>query len=317
MAFDDQLIEEFQNFEHSRFIVSFLPPRIFLCGGPVDVGAVIPKSVRQRLISYFSAHDYDFYNACIQAENFNDYFKEGAYSDLLEFETDIANIATLIVICLESPGSLVELGLFCMDSNTIKKLLVLVPQEELDKEDSFIFLGPLQSIRRINEESILAYPWPRGDVLNYEHTNIMVTDIRRRLEKMPKSQKFSSANPAHIALLIHDIILLAHPITLAEIELALMAFNVDIDNASVSRLLYLLEKIEFIKFTTYSSVKYYFDAPGSSRRIKFGVDVNGRTRDTPAIIMAFRKTYALSDDEQSRKRRLALKQINKLKQEKK
>jgi len=313
MKFDDQLIEEFQSFEHSRFTVSFLPPKIFLCGGPVDVNAVIPTSARQRLIAYFAAHDHDFHRACIQAESFNDYFKEGAYSDLLEFEADIANIATLIIICLESPGSLVELGLFCMDPNTVGKLLVLAPQEELDKANSFIFLGPLQNIRRTNVDSVLAYPWPKSDVLDYEHINIMAEDVKQKLEKMLKTQRFSLSNSAHVALLIQDIIMLAHPITFTEIELALVAFNVDIDSASVSRLLYLLEKIELIDHTTYSNVKYYFDKLGGSRRIKFGIDLKGRTRDTPAIVMAFRKTFILNDDEQSKKRSLVLRQINELK----
>ncbi|MCH1879075.1 retron St85 family effector protein [Alcaligenes ammonioxydans] len=315
MKFDDQLIEEFQHFEHSKFTVSFLPPRIFLCGGPVDVKATFPLSARQRLIAHFSAHDYDFYRACIQAENFNDYFKEGAYSDLLEFEADIASIATLIVICLESPGSLVELGLFCMDPNTVGKLLVLVTQEELDKEDSFIFLGPLQNIQRVNSNSVLSYPWPKNDSADYEHMSIMVGDIKQKLDKMLKTQNFSVNNPAHIALLIHDIVMLAYPITFSEIELALVALNIDVDSSAVSRLLYLLQKIELVSCTTYSNVKYYFDKPDSKRRIKFGVDSKGRTRDTPAIIMGFRKTYILKDDEQSRKRALVLKHITKLKQE--
>lgn len=315
MKFDDQLIEEFQNFDHSKFTVSFLPPRVFLCGGPIDVNAVIPISARQRLIAYFSAHDNDFHKVCIQAEDFKDYFKEGAYSDLLEFEADIANIATLIIICLESPGSLVELGLFCMDPNTVGKLLVLAPQEKLDKEDSFIFLGPLQSIKRTNPDSVLVYPWPTEDVLEYEHINIMANDVKRKLDKMLKTQRFSIENSAHIALLIQDVIVLAHPITFTEIELALAAFNIDIDSASVSRLLYLLEKVNLIDHMTYSHVKYYFNKEESARRIKFGTDLKGRTRDTPAIVMAFRKTYVMADDEQSRKRSLVLKQIHKLKQE--
>jgi hypothetical protein len=315
MNFDDQLIAEFHDFEHSKFSVSFLPPKVFLCGGEVDIKAAIPKSARQRLIEYFSSHERDLLKACIQAEDFKDYFKEGAYSDLLEFETDIANIATLIVICLESPGSLVELGLFCIDPINVGKLLVVAPQEELAREDSFIFLGPLQNIKRKHGDSVLAYPWPKNDVKDYEHINMIVNDIKCKLEKMVKTQKFSTKNPAHIALLIHDIVLLAHPITLTEIELALMAFKIDVDVRTVSRLLYLLEKIGLVNHTTYSSVKYYFDMPGSTRRIKFGVDSKSRTRDTPAIVMAFRKTYVLSEDEQSRKRSLALKQIHKLKLE--
>lgn len=313
--FEDKLIAEFQDFEHERFIVSFSPAKVFLCGGPVDVQAAIPLSARQRLIAYFSTHEVDLHDACIQAEDFKDYFREGAYSDLLEFERDIASIATMIVVCLESPGSLVELGLFCMDPINKGKLLVVAPQEKLAAEDSFIFLGPLENIRRKDEELVLAFPWPRADTADYDDITTMAGDIKRKFEKMPKTQKFSAENPAHIAFLIHDIVMLAHPITLSEIELAIMAFKLNVEARTVTRLLYLLEKTGLIAHDVYSSVKYYFAPSKSERRIMFGLDTKGKKKDTPALVMAFRQVYALGDDELSRKRRLALKQIQKLKAE--
>lgn len=312
---EDQLIVEFQDFEHSKFNVSFLPPRVFLCGGEVDIKEPIPLSARQRLVAYFAAHEPDLFSACIQAEDFKDYFKEGAYSDLLEFESDIASIATLIVVCLESPGSMVELGLFCMDPITAGKLLVIAPYEEVAAEDSFIYLGPLAHIKRKNLDSVLIYPWPSKKEFEYEHLKPMVGDIKHKLEKMQKSQKFSATNPAHLALLIHDIVMLAHPITVTEIEYALMAFKLDQDLKTVTRLLYLLEKTDMISHVVYSGVTYYFDKPGNARRIKFGTDVKGKTRDTQAIIMAFRSIYVMGEDELSKKRTLALRQVNKLKAE--
>lgn len=311
--FEDQLIVEFRGFEHAKFNVSFLPPRVFLCGGEVDVKEPIPLSARQRLVAYFAAHEPSLHNACIQAEDFKDYFKEGAYSDLLEFEADIASIATLIVVCLESPGSMVELGLFCMDPSTAGKLLVIAPYEEIAAENSFIYLGPLAYIKRQDADSVLVYPWPKKDEFEYEHIKVMVSDIKQKLEKMLKTQKFSLTNPAHIALLIHDIVMLAHPITVTEIEYALMAFKLDQEVKTITRLLYLLEKVGMISHVVYSGVTYYFDMPGSVRRIKFGTDINGKTRDTPAIMMAFKSIYISGDDELSKKRTLALKQVNKLK----
>jgi hypothetical protein len=197
----------------------------------------------------------------------------------------------------------------------VKKLLVIAPQEELAGENSFIFLGPLENIKRKEKDSVLAYPWPNSGIKEYEHIHLIVADVKQKLNGMLKTQRFSVSNPAHIALLIHDIVMLSHPITHTEIELALLAFRIDVHGKTVSRLLYLLEKVGLITHTTYSNVKYYFDIPGGLRRIKFGSDLKGRTRDTPAITMAFRKTYVLSDDEQSKKRSLALKQINKLKLE--
>lgn len=313
--FEDKLIAEFQDFEHEKFHVSFLPPKVFLCGGEVDVKAQIPKSLRDRLISHFSTHEDELHASRIQAEDFKDYFKEGAYSDLLEFETDIANIATLIVICLESPGSLVELGLFCMAPTTASKLLIIAPQEELADEDSFIFLGPLDHIKRNNPDAVVAYPWPTPKLIEYEHIELVVGDIKKKLEKMKKVQKFSEKNSAHIAFLIYDTIILAESITITEIEYALMAFKLEVDIKTVSRLLYLLEKIGLIAHTVYSSVTYYFDMPGSVRRIKFGSDAKGRTRDSQALTMALKSSYTMDREEASKRRVLVLKSIKKIKSE--
>lgn len=313
--FEDQLIVEFQDFEHAKFNVSFLPPRVFLCGGEVDITSPIPKSARQRLVAHFAVHEGGLHQACIQAEDFKDYFREGAYSDLLEFEADIASIATLIVVCLESPGSLVELGLFCMDKSTAGKLLIIAPSEEVAGEDSFIFLGPLASLQRKNADAVYVYPWPSATELEYEHIGVMVGDIKQKLEKTQKTQKFSEANPAHIALLIHDIVMLAHPITLTEIEFALLALKLEVELKTVTRLLYLLEKIGLIAHLVYSGVCYYFDTIGSTRRIKFGADAKGKTRDHQAMVMAFKSVYIGVDDELSKKRTLTLKQVIKLKAE--
>jgi hypothetical protein len=311
--FEDKLIAEFQDFEHEKFHVAFMPPKVFLCGGEVDVKALVPKSLRDRLIGHFSAHEDELHHSRILAEDFKDYFKEGAYSDLLEFETDIANIATLIVICLESAGSLVELGLFCMAPTTASKLLIIAPQEELADEDSFIFLGPLDHIKRNNPGAVVAYPWPSSDLLEYEHIELVVGDIKQKLEKMKKTQKFSENNSAHIAFLIYDIIILAESITITEIEYALMAFKLEIDGKTVSRLLYLLEKIGLIAHTVYSNVVYFYDSPGSTRRIKFGTDVKGRTRDSQALTMALRSAYTADSDDSSKRRVLVLKSIKQIK----
>ena len=130
-----------------------------------------------------------------------------------------------------------------------------------------------------------------------------------------KTQKFSADNPAHIALLIHDIVMLANPITLTEIEYALLALKLDVELKTVTRLLYLLEKIGLMAHLVYSGVCYYFDTPRSTRRIKFGADAKGRTRDHQAMIMAFKAVYIGVDDELSKKRTLALKQVIKQKAE--
>lgn len=315
MSFEDALIEELSAFDTSKFTVSFSPPKIFVCGGKTNGSNLIPQSLRERVINHFDDTDDDMYKACVRAEDFKDYFKEGAYSDLLEFETDIANIATLIIICLESAGSLVELGMFCNNQTLKHRLLVIAPQEEVEAKDSFIYLGPLESLKKNDSSSVLVYPAPSVTVEKYDHIDLIANDIKSKLKKINKSETFKPSNTAHIAFLIHDIVLLAHPIKLTEIELALCALDIDLKEKTITRLLYLLDKIGLIKNTSYSNVTYYYDAISSERRVRFGATKKGSVRDSPAIKMALRQTYVtVEDDEASKKRRLALIQINKIKE---
>lgn len=315
LDFENALIEEFGVFDSSKFTVSFVPHKIFICGGKTDGNSLIPESLRERIINHFDDSDDEIYKACIKAEDFKDYFREGAYSDLLEFEADIANIATLIIICLESPGSLVELGMFCNNPSLSHRLIAIAPQDKVEAKDSFIYLGPLANLISADESSVLVYPWPDPAVAKYDHIELIALDISKKLEKSRKTENFDLKNSAHIAFLIYDIVLLAHPIKISEIELALSAMDIDIKEKTISRLLYLLDQIGLVKQTIYSSVSYYYDVSGGERRVKFGTTKGGAIRDTPTIKMKLRQSYVLQDDESSKKRKLALQQIMKIKEE--
>ena len=142
VEFENKLIEEFSKLDSNKFSILLSKHHIFLCGGPVDVTKTIPPSFRDRFIGYAAKNDSHrhIHDALICAENFKDYFKEDRYTDLLVFEDEIANLSTLVLIFLESPGSLVELGIFCTKPNFYKKLVIVAPQKEIQEEDSFIFL---------------------------------------------------------------------------------------------------------------------------------------------------------------------------------
>ena len=319
MNYDDTLIEEFGRFDFSNFHVMYHPPRVFVCGGEYNTGQLVPASMRDRIIQYFDLNDSDqesrtFSKSCVMAEDFKDYFKDGAYSDLMEFEDDIAKVSTLIIICLESPGALVELGLLCNNSSLAKRLLVIAPQSEVEAKNSFIYLGPLSSLTDRDPSSVIIYPWPDKEQKEYEHIELIAGDIKRKLNNTNKTSKFDIESSAHIAFLIHDIVQISSPIKITEIELALASIDVNINEKTIHRLLFLLEKIKLVKFTTYSNVNYYYTCSDIDRRIKFGRAKDGSKRDESSIKMAIRRAFVLDDNESSKKRRLALKQINTLKQ---
>ncbi|EEL6956448.1 hypothetical protein GJW95_22055, partial [Salmonella enterica] len=276
----------------------------------VDVRAPIPPSFRDRLLTYTAKHASELHEHFILAETFKDYFKENAYPDLLVFEDDIASISSLIIIFLESPGSLVELGIFCNKSELFKKILIVASAEEVSGEDSFIYLGPLEYIKKKVSSSVVIYPWPDPEVLKYDNDFLddLCVNIKEKLSSIPKTEQFSKDNSGHIALLITEIISLCAPIQLSEIESALNSLGFNISTKIINRSIYLLQKVGFIDVLSYSSNKYYF--PLKERKwVKFGKTKDNKLIDNQQLKMKVRQSFVTLTDPLSKRRITALRQI--------
>lgn len=310
-SFENSLTNEFEKLDKTRFKVSLNKNFIFLCGGVVDVKSTHPVSFRDRFLRFASSAKSPIIDYCVLAENFKDYFKENAYKDLLVFEDEIANISTLILIFLESAGSLVELGMFCSKPNFYKKLIIVAPQKEIEAEDSFIYLGPLEHIRKKDPSSVAIYPWPLPNSEDYEkdHLEDLMSCIENKLKLSPSNVEFDSANSGHLALLIFEIIRLSYPILVGEIELSIIALEINIDESEVYRHIYLLTKLNMISMHQYSSYKYYYPLLPDVKTINFGKSKEDKVSDANKIKMSINNSYIMNKDESSRKRRTAKQQI--------
>jgi len=258
-----------------------------------------------------SRKGYHISDSIVLAESFKDYFKENAYSDLLVFEDEIANLSSLILIFLESPGSLVELGMFCSRPQFYRKLLIVAPQDKTENEDSFIYLGPLEHIGRKEPSSVMIYPWPQDNVAAYEvdHLDDLLNGVVNKLAMISKEVKFNIENSGHIALLIHEIIRVSYPIIASEVELVMLALGINISQADINRHLYLLIKLGYVKLQQYSSYKYYYSSMPEYKSINYGKDRNGRVVESTSIELRISQSYAKDKDDSSRKRITAKKLI--------
>jgi len=310
--YENALIKVFEQMDAKNFNVNLTPNKLFLCGGKIDVKASIPPSFRDRLLGHSASNDSDLHDTFILAETFKDYFKENHYTDLLVFENDIAYISTLVIIFLESPGSLVELGLFCNKPEIYNKLLVVVPQEE--GEDSFIYLGPIEYIRKKHPTSIEFLPWPKKDELNYDKDNLieLCASINEKVKKQPKTESFKPDNTGHLAQLICAITTLAYPILISEIELVLYSLGLDVNQSVISRLLYLLQKVNLIKTFNRSHYTYYYPLDTKLKKVKFGATKSKKSLDERNARVTVLQSFSKAEDEPSMKRRNALKQIKEL-----
>src|SRR5690606_5982796 len=91
-------------------------------------------------------------------EEITDWHADGVYQNLMEYEADLAGICSLVVIILESPGAIAELGAFSQLEDLSHRLMVIT--SDSFSQDSFIELGILRHIRsKNNEGSVRVYPW--------------------------------------------------------------------------------------------------------------------------------------------------------------
>ncbi|MBB1426559.1 hypothetical protein H5181_08790 [Shewanella sp. SG44-2] len=305
--FEDTIIEVFEVLKYENFKINYPDHRIFICGGEVNIGSVIPSSFRHRLINKLASSHPKIEKEIVLAETFKDYFKEHAYNDLLIFEDDIAKLASIVVIFLESPGSLVELGMFCTKPNFYKRLLIVAPREQTESEDSFIYLGPLNHIRRKEPSSIAIYPWPTNKSIEYPdiHLQDLCDTLLDKRNNLPKNPSFSKDNSGHVALLVQEIIRLSYPILLTEIELAIESLGLNIPQSQITRSLYLLNKLNYLKAYEYSGYKYYYPLDRKHPRVKFGVDDKSAPFDENKFIMKLKMSYVTDDKNGASRKRIA------------
>lgn len=315
LNFENSVIEAFSKLELKNFKVNQKLHRFFLCGGEVNVKSHIPPSFRDRFISHFSSNAKELSDGIVLAEKFNDYFKDSAYPDLLVFEDEIANLASLVIIFLESPGSLVELGMFCTKPNFYKKIIIVAPSEETKNQDSFIYLGPLENIKRKDNTSVVFYPWPKVDDLKYDKNHLidLLEAVQDKVAKIHSLVQFNRDNSGHLAMLIAEVIRLTSPILITEIEYALESLNLELSLNQVKRHIYLLTKLEFIDCYEYGGgYVYYYPIVPDVSLVRFGESREGRKFDEAQFKMNIKKSYVLNDDSQSRKRITASKGISEI-----
>lgn len=282
MQAKDTRTENIEKISLENTRVSLAPPIVFLCGGLVDIKETT-CSVRGALLDYLSQKKCHLLDSITRAESFKDWTHEDIYKDLMVFEDDLAHLSSLIVIILESPGALAELGLFARNKLINKKILIIINDAHYN-QDSFIKLGPLRHLELIKDKSVSAYSWEEDapvQTIKDSLENIR-EDILHALEAQDKSEAFDKNNDGHIALFIFQIIHTYAALKITEIENYLRIHWPQITLAKIKRLLFLLKKFSLINER--KKGHYLFYCPEKNRKhIEFAGHFNPNTAKVSAM----------------------------------
>jgi hypothetical protein len=124
---------------------------VFLCGGASSKQNIsVRDKIREGLKGFGNIRV--LYPEDLFIEMLN---KDKDY-DLLSLERFLADNCDIICIVCESAGSLVELGAFTNNDNTVDKVIALI-QEQRKRQKSFIMLGPVKILRKKGKERVIFY----------------------------------------------------------------------------------------------------------------------------------------------------------------
>lgn len=285
MDYETFILTEIESWGLERFRFHLSEPMIFVCGGILDYEPKFQAEADncnkkfRSLRKYFCDNIFFINNTAIKtkilgniylAEEFTDYLQEGKYTNLIDFENDIAQISDVVAIFLESEGSLVEMGMFINIPALTNKVLVIA-MEKYRNAPSFINHGPFTYLRNINDQAVTTYNWC-NQLKNYS-TDIVESiaeDIHNLLPKV-LTEQFNKNNINHILFTIYEIIKLFYPITFNEIYEVIRVVVDDTDRKITKNrcynLLYILKSMRHISIKNYSSYDYYYPIQNNKLKI--------------------------------------------------
>lgn len=232
-------------------------------------------------------------------EDFKDWLHDSVYPDLLTFESDLAQTSTLIIIALESPGSIAELGSFSVNNGLKDKIITIISQHH-HSQQSFITLGPLRQIPEVN---VYSYPYDHNSVTDSldHYLSDIVNDINEHLSSIRKTEKFNKESNGHVALLIYDLLLIFKALKFGEILEYLRLLACERNQTITKRLLFLLKKLSLVSTKRIGNVDYFI-ALKTEHRINFSSKDKSKLFNRDSTIIGTAQYYTESNRERMRKR---------------
>ncbi len=236
---------------------------IFLCGGPTDITSTLPISIRDALLRQLS-QDPILEPRIRVAEHFKDWSADSLYRDLVSFERHLAELSSVIVLVLESPGSIAELGLFSAIDAFHNKLLVVIETEHY-LEASFIRLGPVDYLEKSHDNKAQCHRWfmeqhgarQFDPLAARELQSELAEAITGRAKQLVPQRRIQLEAWLDRALLICDLLSLCSALTVRELSALLGTLGCMLPESEVRQTLFLLEKVRLVAMEPKGDQRFY------------------------------------------------------------
>lgn len=236
--------------------ITGFPSRIWVFGGPCESDGA-PRSLRDSFWRQtLTRPKPDWLKHLDRPEDHPGWLEHSGYSDLLEFERDACYLAKAVIIFAESPGAYAELGAVALDEAILPRLTTVVQHRytQGESESSFLALGPL---RRVRERGLLCVVGDGENSLDYNDFQDVIDSVDEWLPANHKREKLQHANPAHILLLIADLVDLLLISSEPDLIEALNHFGLRMATDQLKKRLNLLKFLKFVELHQAGSTPYW------------------------------------------------------------
>jgi hypothetical protein len=166
---------------------------IFLCGASISDANSI------RTLIYESLQSVGKTNVVLPEWLFSDLIAKPEYN-LLKLENELAHNVDLVIIPLESVGTIAELGAFA-SFDTIRTKIIVINDTGHKRKQSFVNVGPIKLIRQEQPDNVMYYDSNNKDELIQK----IVTRTKYLKNREPKSQVNNLFNLSRFILFLIGI----------------------------------------------------------------------------------------------------------------
>ena len=258
------------------------PNLIFLCGGKIASRPSPFLSVRDYFWHHLRQNEPALAGRVRLAEKVNAWFhsKRKHYPDLLELEEDLAHLADIIILFVESPGAIAELGAFAA-IDALKHKTLAVINNSLASPNSFIADGPVRRFETNNPEYVHYFEWDSEDLDNADNQQELaeiateLSDVlKKRDAEHRREVRFNPGqDPGHTLLLIADLIRIPGVASRSDVAECLRELGVSHSTRNLERQLSVLTSLGFVT-TERRSNQIFFVRKSSAYFLKYAYKDN-------------------------------------------
>jgi|GEM_PF-1094065 hypothetical protein len=294
----------------SNIIYNTEDPVVLLFGGKVAPPKEKPddpdppyKSMRDAI--HRRCDSFDAY----YPENIGDWLHDSTYKNLIDFESDLAAICSLVVIVSESSGSIAELSFFSQHAIAHKTLVFSTAKHS--SESSFINLGIfryLSDVRMSKKRlpAVKSYPWEINSAssITLDMLNDIIKDIEEEIQHLPKKHQLDQSETTHLIAAIYQVTNIFIALKITEIQTYLEMLEFKFTLGQLKARLFLMQKFRIIEKLQYSDAEYFVIGKNSYHHMtlstKYSDNKTSKPLDYIRIKMDCMKYYSGNDSERHR-----------------